>query len=482
MRLQKMKGLGKSTEQISLQCGMSAKTVRKYLNVIGDPFERAPRSYRTREDPLLKVWWKALEILQRAPSIDAKTVYDHLKEVHPELLGQASLRTFQRKVKDWRIENGPSKMAYFEQVHKPGKLSESDFTSMTKLGITIDGKNFPHMLYHFVLTYSNWEYAEICKSETFESLSCGFQNAVFTLGGLPHEHQTDQLSAAVTQFKDREAFTKSYQDLMSYYKVKPRKIQVAKPNENGDVEKSHDLLMRALDQALLLRGHRDFASERDYNEFLQNIIKKRNLLKRDKVLEERTHLNPLPLKKTLESRRYDVKVSKFSMIHVCSNSYSINSKYIGLTLNCFVKPNEIDVFYNNKKITTLPRLRGKGSHYVQYKDIIGSLLRKPGAFDNYKYKSSLYPTTNFRIAYDVLMGKDPLHGTKKYLKILEQAVYYEDKVNDALSCLLTNNEDVKLESVLKRIESNKTDSSKVADVVVCLPNLSKYDTLLETTK
>ena len=44
---------------------------------------------------------------------------------------------------------------------------------MSELGITIGGQSFPHLLYHFVLTYSNWETASICYSESFESLSDG---------------------------------------------------------------------------------------------------------------------------------------------------------------------------------------------------------------------------------------------------------------------------------------------------------------------
>lgn len=480
MRLQKMKSLGESTERIALKCDMSIKTARKYLKAAVDPFEKRLREYRTREDPLSEVWPKAESILGNAPTIEAKTVFEHLKEEHPDLLGEASLRTFQRKVKDWRIENGHGKTVYFEQIHHPGRLSESDFTSMTSLGITINGEKFSHMLYHFVLTYSNWEYAEICKSETFESLSSGFQNAVFNLGGLPKLHQTDQLSAAVTQFKEREAFTKSYHDLMNYYKVEPRKIQVAKPNENGDIEKSHDVLKRAIEQALLLRCSKDFTSEKDYDEFIQNIIRKRNSLKREKVLEERNHLNPLPLHKTLESRQYKVRVSKFSIIHVASNNYSINSRYIGATLTCVVKANEIGVFYNNKKVTTLPRLRGKGNCCVRYQDIIGGILRKPGSFENYKYKASLYPSTNFRMAYDILVQEDPLNGTKKYLKILEHAVYYEEKVNSALALLISNGEQISLDKIMSLVDSEKISHYDPKNIMVCAPDLSRYDTLLET--
>ena len=89
------------------------------------------------------------------------------------------MRTFQRGVKAWRATRGPAKEVFFSQVHHPGRLCASDFTHMTSLGVTIQGQPFEHMVYHFVLTYSNWESVTICFSESFESLSEGLQNALW---------------------------------------------------------------------------------------------------------------------------------------------------------------------------------------------------------------------------------------------------------------------------------------------------------------
>jgi len=52
---------------------------------------------------------------------------------------------------------GPAKEVLFAQQHPPGRLGASDFTHMEELGVTIQGQSFPHLIYHFVLTYSNWE-------------------------------------------------------------------------------------------------------------------------------------------------------------------------------------------------------------------------------------------------------------------------------------------------------------------------------------
>ncbi len=89
----------------------------------------------------------------------------------------------------------------------PGELCESDFTHLTELGITIGGEAFPHMLYHFVLTYSNWETGTICYSESFASLSEGLQKALWELGGVPLLHRTDRMTAAVNNLTEAGRFS-----------------------------------------------------------------------------------------------------------------------------------------------------------------------------------------------------------------------------------------------------------------------------------
>src|SRR5437588_3326042 len=109
---------------------------------------------------------------------------------------------------------------------------------MAELGITLAGQTFDHLVYHFVLTYSNWETGTICYSESLESLSEGWQNAVWELGAVAAEHRTDSLSSAVNNMSNREEFNQRYEGLMKYYGVKPQHTNPASPNENGDAEQS----------------------------------------------------------------------------------------------------------------------------------------------------------------------------------------------------------------------------------------------------
>jgi hypothetical protein len=59
----------------------------------------------------------------------------------------------------------PAQEVYFGQKHSPGRLCASDFTHMTELGITLAGQTFEHLVYHFVLTYSNWRL--VCRKRPF---------------------------------------------------------------------------------------------------------------------------------------------------------------------------------------------------------------------------------------------------------------------------------------------------------------------------
>jgi hypothetical protein len=209
------------------------------------------------------------------------------------------LRTLQRRIKRWQASEGPAQEVYFMQEHRAGELCESDFTHLTELGIRIAGQAFPHMLYHFVLTYSNWETGTICQSESFASLSEGLQNTLWELCGVPLLHRTDRMTAAANNLAERAEFQKSYQALLRHYNLEGRKIQTGQPNENGDVEQRHSRFRRALDQALMLRGSRDFAAV-EYRAYLVKLFQQLNGGRKPRLKEEMEWLRPLP-ERRLES-------------------------------------------------------------------------------------------------------------------------------------------------------------------------------------
>jgi hypothetical protein len=224
------------------------------------------------------------------------------------------------------VTEGPAREVYFGQVHTPGRLCASDFTHMTELEITLAGQTFEHLVYHFVLTYSNWETGTICYSESLESLSEGWQNAVRELGAAAVEHRTDSLSSAVNNMSNPEEFNRRYEAVMRYYGVKPRHTNPALPNENGDCEQSHHRFKRAVEQAVLLRGSRDFQSLAEYAQFLKDLFAQRNAGRRAHLAEEIAVMRELPARRMESAKRERVKVDSGSLIHVERNSYSVNSR------------------------------------------------------------------------------------------------------------------------------------------------------------
>src|SRR5579884_3901043 len=466
-RLKRLSKTEENQEVAAAKAGMDPKTARKYLRDGHLPSEsKVDRNWRTRPDPFAEVWEELRGLVDAHPGLEAKTLFESLQRQHPGRFSDGQLRTLQRWLKHWRGTEGPGKEVFFSQRHVPGRLSQSDFTHMTSLGITIAGQSFPHLLYHFVLAYSNWEAASICYSESFESLSDGLQNALWELGGVPLQHQTDRMSTAVNNMSDEREFTARYEALLRHYRLEGRKIQTGKANENGDVEQRHYRLKKAVDQALLLRDSREFASVAQYETFLRTLLTQLNAGRRQRLAEEMQYLRALPERRLESAKRERVKVDSGSLVYVDRNTYSVHSRLIGEQVEARIQAERIEIWYAGRKVEELPRLRGRGKHRVDYRHIIDWLVRKPGAFENYRYRDELFPTSRFRMAWDALREVTPQRANKRYLELLEIAAKQgEARVDDALRCLLEQGE----------IGEGKLS----ADAVLAL--LNEEDTLLPAT-
>jgi hypothetical protein len=429
------------TQEIAAaKAGMDVKTARKYLRTRRLPSERkVERHWRTRPDGFSDVWSEIAERLSTNPGLEAKTLFEALQREYPERFVDGQLRTLQRRIKRWRASEGPAQEVYFVQEHRAGELCESDFTHLTDLGITLAGQPFPHMLYHFVLTYSNWETGTICQSESFASLSEGLQNALWELGGVPLLHRTDRMTAAVNNLTEQAEFQKSYGALLRHYGLDGRRIQTGRPNENGDVEQRHYRFRRALDQALLLRGSRDFFGVEEYRSYLVDLFEQLNSGRQSRFKEEMERLRPLPERRLENGKRVRARVNSGSLIVVERNSYSVNSRLIGEIVEARVYPDHLEVWYGGQKMERLERLRGRTNYRIDYRHIIDWLVRKPGAFASYRYREHLFPSSRFRMTYDLLQQAMPGRCDRRYLEILELAAKGgEAPVEDALRLLLAS--------------------------------------------
>ena len=480
-------GLGMPLAVAARRAGMSPKTARNYRNKKTLPSVRKkegpPRLYRTRVDPFAAVWAEVEEQLQAQPRLCAKMLFDWLRQMHPGEFFNSHRRTFERRVRQWRAIHGPSKTIVFRQVHQPGDLAASDFTCMNTLNVTICGQPFDHLVYHFVLTYSNWESVTLCASESFEALSDGLQNALWDLGGVPKRHRTDSLSAAVNNLSATREFQTRYRDLLAHYGLSPQRINVRQAHENGDAESAHGHFKLHVEQALLLRGSGDFASREEYGSFLNQLVATRNANRRDRAEEELQVLRDLPDARLSSCLKVPCRVDSGSLIHIHRNTYSVHSRLRGEIVEARLFADRVEVWYADRLVDTLPRLVGRDRHAVHYRHVIDSLVRKPGAFANYAYREDLFPTTRFRIAYDRFCdGRDERRGAKDYLKILQHAVLTnETAVDDALRVLLAVDGRLTAEAVIELAKSAAELPATTA-VVVEAPDLSEFDGLLTFTE
>jgi hypothetical protein len=468
----------RNQEIAAAKAGMDAKTARKYLRLGQVPTELpvVPRG-RTRPDPFAEVWEEVRQLLQVNPGLEAKAIFEHLQRCYPGQFADGQVRTFQRRVKAWRATEGPAKEVFFAQRHVPGRLSASDFTHMDDLGITVQGQSFPHLIYHFVLTYSNWEAGTVCFSESFESLCEGLQNAVWELGKVPHRHRTDRLSTAVNNMTNPAEFTDRYQALLRYYGVEGEKTQARQAHENGDIEQRHFRFKRAVEQELLLRGSRDFGSADDYKRFLKMLLERLNAGRRARLAEEMAVMKELPERRMESFKRERVRVDSGSLIYVDRNVYSVPSRLIDEQVEVRLYLDRVEVWYGQRKVAEMPRLRGRRKCRVDYRHIIDWLVRKPGAFANYRYRDELFPTSRFRMAFDVLEQRLGARASREYLRILELAAKdSETKVDEALYQLLQEaGSSLTVDLVEEAIGVERTASMR--EVKVATVDLRRFDEL-----
>ena len=406
----------------ALKSGMDQKTARKYLN---DPQRlsqpRPIRDWRTRTDTLAAIWQEAEPYLRAAPELEAKALFEHLLMLCPEKMQEKQLRTFQRRVREWRLVHGSAPEVIFPQIHRPGEVMQVDWTRARELDVSIAGHPLDHLLCQVVLPYSNWQCATRCQSESLLSLRAGLQTALFRLGKVPKLLQIDNSSAATHQIsgEGKRDFNPEFLSLTGHYGLAVRTTHVDCPNENGDVESHNGHLKRRLEQHLLLRGYRDFVSEAAYDQFLQEVLTQANSLRTVKVAEELAVMRELPPTRLCEYDEVECRVCTHSTIRVKRVAYSVPARFIGRRLRARVYEQHLEVYHGTEQIAQMTRQPGRRA-VIDYRHVIEALLRKPGAFARYHYREELFPSNTYRRAYDRLVqdhGQGP--GELEYLRLLK---------------------------------------------------------------
>lgn len=471
------------TQEIAAaKAGISVRTARRIETDVTLPSQKPRRYWRSRPDPFADVWDPiVVPLLRQAPQLMGVTLLRKLQEDHPDRFPDGMLRTLQRRVSHWRALEGPAKEVFFPQEHVPGERGLSDFTHMGDLRITVAGMSFDHLLYHFVLAFSRWEYACVVDTgESFEALSAGLQNALWQAGGCPKEHRSDSLSAAFKNLKQEEDLTVRYAALLEHYGMQGTRNNRGLGHENGSVESSHRFLKEAINQALLLRGYRDFASREDYDVFVRDAVMRRNRRNAAAFRIEREQLADLPPRRTTDFTEDEARVTRCGTFTVRAVLYSAPSRLIGHRLKVRLYSDRLECYLAAALVLTLPRGARSGERrIIDYRHFIDALKRKPQAFKGLVFRDALFPREAYRRTWEALECKlSQRSACRIMVGLLELAGMdgIEAVLAERLDVLCSANELPDLRSL--RDEFAPRDQL-CPTVRVDMPPASTYDALLD---
>lgn len=448
------------------------------------PSQKAAPRGRRRPDPLAAVWdSEVVPILEAAPGIRAIAVLEELRRRHPGLNPNVR-RTLERRMRAWRALAGPEQDVIFRQEHEPGRLGLSDFTDMGGLGVSIAGIPLAHRLYHFRLAFSGFEHAEVVLGgESFVALAEGLQNALWALGGVPKEHRSDSLSAAFRNLAAdaKEDLTARYSALMRHYEMEPSRNNAGVAHENGAIESAHGHLKAAMEDALLLRGSRDFEDLDAYRRFVDEVVGQRNARNRKRIELERPALASLPKRRTTDFEEKVVTVTSSGGFILRRVFYTVPSRLIGHRLRVRIYDDRLECFLGSTPVATLRRGRPisdrQRSHVVDYRHVIHALRKKPMALANLVYRDQLFPRPAYRNTFETLQDKvGTRHACKVTVELL--ALAHERACEAELAAALEADLRAgQLPDVAALRARFRPDAASAPTVVVKLVPLSRYDEL-----
>lgn len=479
---------GKTQECSAAIASISERTGRKIDKGRRSNPHTKQRNWRTRPDPFRRVWESELvPMLTAAPGLSPLTLLENLQAVHgPEAYPDKVLRTLQRKVKRWRHEQGPEREVIFRQKHIPGDMGLSDFTELKGITVTINGKALKHLLYHFRVIYSGWSYMKvILGGESFTALAEGLQNALWCLGGSPKEHRTDSLSAAYKNVttNEQEDLTQQYEDFCVHYNMMPTRNNKGVSHENGGIESPHGHIKNRIAQAFLIRDSYDFTSVDAYQTWLEQIVSAHNRRNAQTVAIEKEALQPLPSFKTTDYTVMPVKVSTSSTVQIRTSLYSVPSRLIGASLQVHLYHDHLKCFYGGTLVVTLDRVYGQGAlrraKNIDYRHLIGSLVKKPMAFYKSAHRDALLPNACYKKIWQSLSSNIPSREACKLmvgLLHLAASTNREKQISDRVIEILGSGESLSITKLQREfgapvgnahmaIESVQHDMSSYNDLI-----------------
>lgn len=486
-RYMKARKKGHSQENAAAKAGISERSGRSIeQDKRIDPMKKE-RHWRTRPDPLSPAWENELKpMLEQTPSLQAITLLEYLQTKYPDGYPDSVWRTLQRRVKTWHALQGPDKEVMFCQTHEPGRQGLSDFTLLKRACITIAGKPFEHLLYHFRLAYSHWSSMKVIQGgESYTALAEGLTEALQKLGGAPKEHRTDSLSAAFKNLskESQEDMTARYDALCRHYGMTSTRNNRGKGHENGSVESTHGHLKRRIEQALLLRGNANFESIQAYQTFIDGVVTQANRRNAKVIHLERAALLPLPKISAVDYNELRAVVSSSSTIDVRRVTYTVPSRLQGEVLTVRVYDDRLVCYLGYQHVINLQRIYPSSNktreRQVDYRHVIHSLAKKPQAFRYSRLRDDLLPSATYHSIWESInKAMSPKEACKFIVGLLQLSALHdcEKPLGEAVLAVLNEGRPLSLISFQKQF--CKKPDKLCEDIEITHPSLENYNQLI----
>ena len=274
-----------------------------------------------------------------------------------------------------------------------------------------------------------------------------------------------------------------YRELCGHYRMRASRNNRGESHENGSIESRQGSLKRSLEQALLLRGARDFAELQAYEQFVAETVRRLNARCARAWDSERASLRPLPARRTSDFEEIDARVSKFGVFSAKSALYSVPSRLVGHRLKVRLHSTHLEAWLGGVKVFECQRLYGSVENRhpkrIDWRHMLPSLKRKPGAFARWVLRDAMFPRSEYAHAWERISERLP---ERSACRLMVELLDLADRVNvvaELAGVLGELHERDELPNIDELRERFAPRPSLMPIVQVVMPSAALYDALLE---
>ena len=261
----------------------------------------------------------------------------------------------------------------------------------------------------------------------------------------------------------------------------PSRNNTGVAHENGSIESAHGHLKRVLEDALLLRGSRDFDDLTAYRRFIDEVVGRRNARLGPRIDLERPALQELPGRRTADYEETIVTVTSSSGFVLRKVFYSVPSRLIGHRLRVRLYDDRLEVYLGGSPQMTLARGRahahGKHGHVVDYRHVIHALKCKPMALLGLVYRDQLFPRQAYARTFEALTASLPARAACRTMVGILALAHEQACEAELANRLATDLEQGRLPNLTELRVQFVPDARAMPEVMVTFIPLAAYEEL-----